>query len=259
MLLTIKDIVMKTTTLFSATLIIIAQAALMAQAQPNRRILPVLGTQETTIHLSTSERILNDLKAKKNSPEIIKDYANKEAEKTDNNTFNYYNNPNCYSSLTWCNELNRQAEGLEKQELELYEMAKQYPSQKKQLSATAAQLHEQAQLIRIQASEISGKISLQKFKENKKLFHSLCENTFAGETILRAAAEREEFAEHQMKMAKDMREEAYAMPNNGSKLGSMNNAEEKEFIALKKQGEAIAVLKQYAQNGPALSNQVAGK
>jgi hypothetical protein len=46
-------------------------------------------------------------------------------------------------------------------------------------------------------------------------------------------------AEQNMKLAKEMRQESYAMPSATSKLGTMLNAEEKENIALNLQKQAI--------------------
>jgi predicted phosphatase len=49
-------------------------------------------------------------------------------------------------------------------------------------------------------------------------------------------------ASREIKLAKEMREEAYAWSNNAATLGSLSNAEEKEFLALNKLDEATAIL-----------------
>ena len=43
-------------------------------------------------------------------------------------------------------------------------------------------------------------------------------------------------------MAKEMREEANAQPNNVSKLGNMTNAEDEEIVALNKQQQVFDLI-----------------
>ena len=169
----------------------------------------------------------------------------KEVPVIDNNTFNYYNNANCYATLVYAAELLKQADGLLLIEKSLRREAKTKTGiQKTNLSNSADELVKQAELKQIQASEITGKINVEKFKQNNITLYTLMDNTDKiDERITIVAEDLNSEAKHAIKMAKEMREEAYSLNNNAAKLGTMNNAEEKETNALNKQDAAISLIK----------------
>lgn len=176
----------------------------------------------------------------------------------DNNTFNYYSNANCYATVTYANELLKQADDLGLIEKTLRAQASTKKGEEKiKLVNAANELFKQAELKQIQASEIAGKINHEKYKSNSIVFNNMAFTSVAGEIILEKAKEINSEASHNIKLAKEMREEAYAMHNNTAKLGTMSNAEEKETIALSKQDEAIGILKQYAAIFETMMNDLA--
>ena len=163
----------------------------------------------------------------------------------DNNTFNYYNNANCYATLVYAGELLKQADGLLLIEKSLRREAKsKLGAEKTTLINSANELVKQAEQKQIQASEIAGKINVEKFKQNNITLYTLMDNSDnIDERISIVAEDLNSEAKHAIKMAKEMREEAYAQQNNSAKLGTMNNAEEKETVALNKQDAAISLIK----------------
>ncbi len=162
----------------------------------------------------------------------------------DNNTFNYYNNANCYSTLVYVKELLKQADDLSLIEKTLRKEAKtKQGTEKAQLNKSANDLVKQIEIKQIQASEISGRISVEKFKQNTITLYTLIEKSDINERITNEAKDLNLDATHQIKMAKEMREEAYSMKTNSAKLGTMNNAEEKEISALNEQETAILLIK----------------
>ncbi|MGZ3901772.1 MAG: hypothetical protein ACXVDC_15705, partial [Bacteroidia bacterium] len=161
----------------------------------------------------------------------------------DNNTFNYYNNPNCYSTRIYASELLKQAdELLSIEELLKKEAAVLNGDEKDKLLAAANKLLKQAEFKQIQASEILGKINLQTFKANQFIYHDLLLKVSDAEVESRAESMDAE-ASYAIKQAKEMREEAYSQASNSAKLGNMTNAEEKENEALAQQNSAISLLK----------------
>ena len=114
--------------------------------------------------------------------------------------------------------------------------------EKTKLLQSANELSKQIELIQIQASEINGKISLETYNFNKKVYIYLLSEHLVNQELESRSEELSSDADQIIKLAKEMRQEAYAMPTNAAKLGTMLNAEEKESIALTKQNEAIGVL-----------------
>lgn len=100
---------------------------------------------------------------------------------------------------------------------------------------------------KIEASVLSQKITMIKYNSNRSLIKKLLQTTEHQKAVLRFVKQLEEEAALAIKLANEMREEACAQPNNASKLGAFNNAEEKETIALNKQDEAIILLQKTAQ------------
>ena len=122
---------------------------------------------------------------------------------------------------------------------QLLEQANQLKVDAKKLREEAISIETQSIMKHIEASEISGKISLQKFEQNKvtilDLFTRVPKNNLTYTKAHVSYTESERF----MKIAKEMREEANAQLTIQAKYGDMTNAEEKEALALNKQQEVL--------------------
>jgi hypothetical protein len=115
------------------------------------------------------------------------------------------------------------------------------------LLSEASNLDKQSQMVQIAASELSARISNQKFNENKTSIKNYVAKT--GEDNVPVYTKNLIYdSEKVMRLAKEMREEANAQPNLASKLGTMGNAEEQESLALSKQVEALTQLERASQN-----------
>lgn len=116
-------------------------------------------------------------------------------------------------------------------------------TEKDNLIAQAVDLEKQAEAKQIEASETSGKITLDKYDVNKENVQTLLATNKADAGSVNQAKALMDEAEQAIKQAKAIREEANAMNNNSAKIGNLGNAEEKELIALNKQNDALAILK----------------
>ncbi|MCW3076062.1 MAG: hypothetical protein JWO32_671 [Bacteroidetes bacterium] len=114
--------------------------------------------------------------------------------------------------------------------------------EKQTLLVSANQLHLQIEIKQIEASELSGKASVELFNANEKIFNSILYQ-IKNESSIESALDLNGEAKHTMKLAKEMREEAYSLSNNSARLGTMVNAEEKETLALDKLELALGILK----------------
>jgi post-segregation antitoxin (ccd killing protein) len=124
---------------------------------------------------------------------------------------------------------------------QLLEQANQLKVNASKLREEAISAETQSTMKRIEASEISGKISLQKFEQNKIIildaFTRIPKNNINYTKGTVSYSESERF----MKIAKEMREEAYAQLTIQARYGEMINAEEKEALALSKQQEVLSL------------------
>jgi hypothetical protein len=122
---------------------------------------------------------------------------------------------------------------------ELLKQAHQLKVDAKKLREEAISIETQYIIKQIEASEASGKISMQKFEQNKATilgtFTRIPKNTTTFTKADLSYTESERF----MKIAKEMREEANAQLSIQAKYGDMTNAEEKEALALSKQQEVL--------------------
>lgn len=127
---------------------------------------------------------------------------------------------------------------------QLLEQAHQLKVDAKKLREEAVSIETQYIIKQIEASEVSGKISLQKFEQNKvtilDAFTRIPKNTITFTKANLTYTESERF----MKIAKEMREEANAQLSIQAKYGDMTNAEEKEALALNKQQEVLNLFEQ---------------
>ncbi|MBK6985569.1 MAG: hypothetical protein IPH32_12805 [Bacteroidetes bacterium] len=124
---------------------------------------------------------------------------------------------------------------------QLLEQANQLKVNASKLREEAISAETQSTMKRIEASEISGRISLQKFEQNKIIildaFTRIPKNNINYTKGTVSYSESERF----MKIAKEMREEAYAQLTIQARYGEMINAEEKEALALSKQQEVLSL------------------
>lgn len=124
---------------------------------------------------------------------------------------------------------------------EILKQADELNAKAKALREEALKLEQQALVKKIIASEINGRINHTQFVLNKERADSLYQtSTLTSKehiTTLIANAGRE------IKIAREMREEAYSWTNNAAKLGTLSNAEEKETLSLHKLAEAVTLLK----------------
>jgi len=253
---------MKTKNYISTLLALIIHAVIIGQTSALHRTLPILGANPVSStclqkqKIEQKETVQKDFTAKsvknskKNYSTLISEESHQEQDEIartniiDNNTFNYFNNNNCYATIVYAKELLKQADDLSSIEKTLRDEAKTKQGEEKiALIKASSELLKQSEIKRIQASEISGRLSLEKFALNSIVFNNMLFTSVAEEITIDKAKEINSEAMHNFKMAKEMREEAYSMKTNSAKLGTMNNAEEKEELALNEQESAISILK----------------
>jgi len=146
-------------------------------------------------------------------------------------------------------ELQEQVEEMQSIEKQLRLKAQSITGAEKQKMLEAANgLAKQIEFVMIQTSEISGRIHLETFEFNKEIYELVLNGYNGNNHGLVVSEELTLEADASIKLAKEMRQEAYAMPNNAAKLGTLMNAEEKETVALTKQAQAIEVLKKSNTN-----------
>jgi hypothetical protein len=114
--------------------------------------------------------------------------------------------------------------------------------EKAQLIAAANKIANEVELLQIQASEIYGKLNLETFQFVEEVYAAFLKDPNVNDNFSSRSEQLRSEAFQTLKLAKEMRQEAYAMPNNAGKLGTMQNAEEMEGIAIGKQKEAINIL-----------------
>lgn len=147
------------------------------------------------------------------------------------------------STLQDAKSYQAKAEELQLSEKKLRAKANTKKGQEKaQLIASANKIAKEVELLQIQASEIYGKFNLETFQFVEEVYTALLKDPNVNDNFINRSEQLRSQAEQTLKLAKEMRQEAYAMPNNAGKLGTMQNAEEMESIALSKQKEAVNIL-----------------
>jgi hypothetical protein len=147
------------------------------------------------------------------------------------------------STMNDAKNLLSQAEELQASEKKLRAQANTKQGQEKaKLIASANKLARQVEALQIQASEIAGKFNLETFQFVEEVFAALLKDPNVNDSYTIRSEELNSEAEQTLKFAKEMRQEAYAMPNNAGRLGTLLNAQEMEEVALHKQKEAINTL-----------------
>lgn len=106
----------------------------------------------------------------------------------------------------------------------------------------ARNFEKEALSLQLQAYELQAILNFQTYYHNKLSIKLLVSNFNGEKNTLVLTYELILESEQEMKIAQELREEAYAQPNLASKIGSLGNAEEKESIALHKQNIALTTL-----------------
>jgi hypothetical protein len=133
-----------------------------------------------------------------------------------------------------------QAEEMQSIEMELRKKAETVSSSdKSKLIQNANQLAKQTELVLIQASEIKGKLNMETYRFNNEIYSDLINDPNVNDNFAQYSEVLKKEADNYIRLAKEMRQEAYAMPSNAAKLGTMMNAEDQENQALLKQHQAI--------------------
>jgi hypothetical protein len=94
----------------------------------------------------------------------------------------------------------------------------------------------------IEISELLAKQTYQKLYQNRNYIGLLMKTIKDDEYTTNLANSLNSEAEKLIRMAKEMREEANAQPNNASKLGNLTNAEDEEVLALNKQQQVFDII-----------------
>ncbi len=114
--------------------------------------------------------------------------------------------------------------------------------EKKELLNEALFFEKQFVIKQIEISEILAKQTYQKLYQNRNYIGLLMKTIKNDEYTTNLANNLNSEAEKFIRMAKEMREEANAQPNNVSKLGNLTNAEDEEVVALNKQQQVFDII-----------------
>jgi hypothetical protein len=114
--------------------------------------------------------------------------------------------------------------------------------EKKELLNEALFFEKQFVIKQIEISELLAKQTYQKLYQNRNYIGILMKTIKDDEYTTNLANSLNSEAEKFIRMAKEMREEANAQPNNASKLGNLTNAEDEEVLALNKQQQVFDII-----------------
>lgn len=112
----------------------------------------------------------------------------------------------------------------------------------------AKEYEQKALVIQLQICEMTAELNLHNYQVNKISIQILIKEYHGDKNTLVLTYNLIYDSEKEMKLAKELREEAKAQPNLASIIGSMGNAEEKELVAIHKQSLAINVLTKSKQS-----------
>ena len=113
--------------------------------------------------------------------------------------------------------------------------------EKKELTIEAIFFEKQFVIKQIEISELLAQDTYQKLYQNRNYISLLLKSINDDYTMVLATNLNSD-AEKSIRMAKEMREEAYSQPNYVAKLGNMSNAEDEEVLALNKQQQVFDVI-----------------
>ena len=94
----------------------------------------------------------------------------------------------------------------------------------------------------IELSAVTAKQTYKKLYQNRNYINTLLKELVYNEYAILLALNLNSQAEKHIKMAKEMREEAFAQANDYSILANISNAEDEEYAALDKQQEVLDVI-----------------
>lgn len=114
--------------------------------------------------------------------------------------------------------------------------------EKKELTVEALFFEKQFVMKQIEISELLAKETYQKLYQNRNYINVLLKIIKNDEITTTLAVNLNAEAEKCIRMAKEMREEAYAQASYVSKLGNLTNAEDEEVIALNKQQQVFDII-----------------
>ena len=114
--------------------------------------------------------------------------------------------------------------------------------EKKELLNESLFFEKQFVIKQIEISELLAKQTYQKLYQNRNYIGLLMKTIKDDEYTTNLANSLNSEAEKFIRMAKEMREEANAQPNNSSKLGNLTNAEDEEVLALNKQQQVFDII-----------------
>lgn len=113
---------------------------------------------------------------------------------------------------------------------------------KERLLNEATTIEAMALQIQIDALELSGKKHAEQFKINNQTIRTMFLNYTITRDAGNSATQLNSSAARDMKLAREMREEANSEQRAGARLGRMGNANEKELLALDEQRQAMVIL-----------------
>lgn len=227
---------MKTNLLTTAIVAFTIQAMVNGQtpANPSQRILATIGEK----NVST--------KKEKPMPQLISSEENENAadQKKSVNTLLKYSGhlPKATFTKAYAEKLSSESETLlEASQIVRNDCGKE---KDKQLSCDLfISLQKQAQHKQLISSEIKGKINFEQFTLNLTLINSLLSKLENTNSVYQTSYTEKQTSIHLMKIAREMREEAYSLENTAAMLGTLSNAEEKENLSLDTQNKTIVTLK----------------
>ena len=114
--------------------------------------------------------------------------------------------------------------------------------EKKELTIEARFFEKLFVLKQIEISELLAKDTYQKLYQNRNYISVLLKTIKDDDYTTNLAVNLNSEAEKCIRMAKEMREEAYSQATNIAKLGNMTNAEDEEVIALNKQQQVFDII-----------------
>ncbi len=154
------------------------------------------------------------------------------------------NSPTPTLSKEIIESLNKEAEDYHNKSIEIFKEAKtKQGGEKEKLISEAQELDNKANANYILISKSAELENAKNFEINNENITGLIKDSKANETEINQATKLKEEANVAFRKAVEIRKEAIGLSNNGAKLGSYSNAEEKEAEAILKQQQAVDILK----------------
>jgi hypothetical protein len=143
-----------------------------------------------------------------------------------------------------------------KNPFDLNKQADELKDKAEALRLEAKRLDEQAQTKNILASELTAKITYEQYLFSKHYLDSLARLLPNNHPKTQQILNLIEASVYCLRIAKEMREEAYSYQTSPSRLANLSNAEEKEFEAINKLNEAFVLIKQQKVSKPKPTYQI---